>query len=190
MLIDELDSIQPRAKTIAPSTSVNNGRTRRGGIQAHQSLAGLQMGAPLTSLAYNQTERSSIISGHPRADFFNNLNQESLKIERLKERQEEITLKKLEKEAVIRQRNLSLQKKYEKLQKFEQEYKRELYAKSIQMSQKREQKIHEMKAHEEQKERQLQREHEKLMQQLHEKAKNITMIELEKQKELRRKEEE
>ena len=69
---------------------------------------------PKTSLHQIKTERSSIISSHPRVDFFNNLNQESIKVERQKERQEEITLKKLEKEAIIRQRNMSLQKKYEK----------------------------------------------------------------------------
>lgn len=52
-----------------------------------------------------KTERSSIM---PRSDFFSQLNHESIKVGRIKQRQEEIAFKKLEKEAEIRKRNEEL----------------------------------------------------------------------------------
>jgi hypothetical protein len=48
------------------------------------------------------SERSSML---PRPDFFSQLNHETQKIERMKNKQEEIALRKLEKEALIRKRN-------------------------------------------------------------------------------------
>ncbi|CDW87200.1 UNKNOWN [Stylonychia lemnae] len=174
---------------------------RRGGIQQITGgLLSLQSAHGQLSMPYLKTERSTLMHSNisnnrrgsmlPKADFFNQLTTESAKVERMKERQEEITLKKLEKEATIRKRNEDLQKKWEKLEKFEVEYKREILAKSIVMSQKREQKIKEMKQMEREKERQLQKEQEKLMSHLHEKAINFTLLELERQREIRKREEE
>ena len=52
----------------------------------------------------------------------------------MKERQEEIALKKLEKEAEIRKWEEELMKKLAKMERFEHESKKEIHAKSINMS--------------------------------------------------------
>lgn len=68
-----------------------------------------------------------------------------MKTERMKVKQQDIAIKKLEKEALMRKRNEELMKKWEILEKFEIDYRKEVYAKSIQMRERREAKIRIMK---------------------------------------------
>ena len=76
---------------------------------------------------------------------------------------EEITLLKLQKEAETRKKNDELIAKLAKVQHNDIEYKKELYAKSMQMNQRRDLKIESIRKQERQNEAKMLREHDKLM---------------------------
>jgi len=88
----------------------------------------------------NRTERQSLPQISTKSSqikpfaFLTSLNEGTHRIEKMKERQEEIALRKLEKEAEIRKREEDFLKKLAKMERFEHENKKEVLAKSMQMS--------------------------------------------------------
>eukprot|EP00347_Sterkiella_histriomuscorum_P009825 403339740 len=183
-----MGTLKTERASILGMTSNNNHHKSISQYQNNNNIYGINNGFLNSTINHSQ-RNPSVLFAKPDL-FLSHLNNETHRVEKLKERQEEITLRKLEKEAQIRKRNEDLQKKWEKLEQFENDYKKEILAKSMQMSQKREQKIKELKNMEKEKEKQLLKEHERVMQNLHMKAKNITLIELERQREARKREEE